>query len=97
MVRPIRSHKFRGKRYRIEYHPNLGRMPDGEPRLGFCENPTRRGRRLKIKKGQTPLRTLDTELHEGLHACLWDLDEDAVRETAEDLAEFLWRLGYRKV
>ena len=43
------------------------------------------------------LRKLEMFLHEPLHACLWDLDEEAVEETARDMARFLWRMGYRKV
>ena len=38
---------------------------------------------------------LDTILHEALHGCT-ELDENAVRETAESLADLLWRLGWRK-
>jgi len=30
-------------------------------------------------------------LHEGLHACLWDLDEEAVGVIAEDLARMVWK------
>ena len=39
---------------------------------------------------------LDTAIHEGIHACLPDLDEPAVTQTATDIARLLWRLGYRK-
>jgi hypothetical protein len=30
-----------------------------------------------------------------LHAAMPDLDEDAIYETASDLAKVLWDLGYR--
>jgi hypothetical protein len=30
-----------------------------------------------------------------LHACHWDMAEEAVQETARDMAETLWALGYR--
>jgi len=32
---------------------------------------------------------LDLVIHESLHACLWDLDEEAVTETAWDIARLL--------
>lgn len=38
---------------------------------------------------------LDTEIHEFLHAAFPDLSEEAVTETATDLARILWSLGYR--
>lgn len=38
---------------------------------------------------------LDTTIHEGLHACLWVLDEETVAQTATDLAKFLYRMGWR--
>lgn len=39
---------------------------------------------------------LETIIHEALHACLWDLDEEPIEETAESIASLLWKLGYRK-
>jgi len=42
------------------------------------------------------LKDLDTIVHESLHACLWDLDEEAVAESAADVARLLWRVGWRK-
>jgi hypothetical protein len=32
-----------------------------------------------------------------LHACHWDLGEEAITETSEDLARVLFRLGYRYI
>lgn len=40
--------------------------------------------------------TLEILIHEILHAANWDLDEHAIQETAEDLANILWKLGYRR-
>jgi hypothetical protein len=34
-------------------------------------------------------------IHEALHACLVDMDEDSVRETARSVSDMLWKLGYR--
>ena len=38
---------------------------------------------------------LDAEIHEALHACLPDLCEDAVMQTAEGVTGLLWKIGYR--
>jgi len=40
---------------------------------------------------------LETAIHEGLHACNWNASEEKVTNTANDIARFLWNLGYRKV
>lgn len=34
-------------------------------------------------------------IHETLHACQWDLSEEAVVEVAASMARLLWNLGYR--
>lgn len=38
---------------------------------------------------------LDVLLHEALHACHWDLDEEVIDRTATDLARLLTRLGVK--
>jgi len=40
-------------------------------------------------------RRLEVLIHEMLHACYWDLDEEAIDITARDIARVLFRLGYR--
>ena len=39
---------------------------------------------------------LETLIHECLHACLPDLNEDRVHGTARDIGRVLWRAGYRR-
>ena len=58
---------------------------------GLCDASTRR---ITIRQSLTEERELDVLIHEMLHACHWDLDEEAIEETAHDLARLLWRLGY---
>lgn len=43
-------------------------------------------------RGQT---MLDVIIHEGLHASRPELAEEAVTETASDIARLLWKVGYR--
>ena len=86
----IKTHRFRGKRYSIR----LGaRLP--ADRRGDADAPRIPGRMIRIRNGMDGLTMLDTLIHEGLHACSWDMADEAVHETASDIARFLWRLGYR--
>ena len=50
---------------------------------------------VKVDAGLQGRDELETIIHELLHTALWDLDEHAVHATAKDLADSLFRLGYR--
>lgn len=54
------------------------------------------GRVIRIATWQGEQDTLDTVIHEALHAALPLLDETAVHETANDISRLLWRMGYRR-
>lgn len=79
-------HKIRGKIWQLDY---VRRLPQGA--RGSCDAPTRAGKKIKIKQSIKGLLKLDTLIHEGLHAGLWDLDEEAVNELASDLARMIWK------
>ena len=85
----IRSHTFRGKRWRVVFKAIKGQT-------GSCEPPDEPAKVLTLDPKVQGLEALDTAIHEACHACLWDLDEEAVTEIASDMARFLWRLGYRR-
>lgn len=36
--------------------------------------------------------TLELLIHEMLHSCLWELSEEKVERTAEDISKVLWRI-----
>jgi hypothetical protein len=83
----IKSHTFRGQRWKIvEAPPDLG---------GECQAPFIKNREMCIPTLGHKVTELDTIIHESLHACCWDLDEEAVHESARDIARILWRLGWR--
>jgi len=63
---------------------------------GSCEAPTLPNKAIRIRPSLKGRQELDTYIHEMLHACLWDLDEEAITDSATDIARALWRLGYRK-
>jgi len=54
-----------------------------------------KGGLIRIDGSATDRIRMETEIHEIMHACLWDLDEAAVSETARDMAKALWKIGYR--
>jgi hypothetical protein len=81
---------IRGKRWRV--------VDSAEHRgveLGYCTHPEL-DREIAIPLDGDSESELDTICHEVLHACQWDLSEEAIEETACSLAHTLWRLGWRK-
>lgn len=64
--------------------------------LGHCDHPEKQAKTIRVLNSLKGEERLDTVIHEALHAAHWDLAEDAVNQTATDLAKLLWRLGYRR-
>ena len=87
MAKGDRILKIRGQRWRLRFVTHLG---DAE---GICN---KEERIIRIALGHPEDRTLDSIIHEILHAALWDLDEEAVSETANAISAALWRVGYRR-
>jgi len=83
---------IRGRAYTVRH---AGELPTG--RVGECSHPNSPTPSLVTKKGLRGHFRMETILHEGLHASLWDLDEDAVNETAAALADLLWADRWRRV
>ena len=63
---------------------------------GLCDHPEEPGRTIRVASSLKDCEELEVMLHEMLHAALWDLDECVVETVADDIAQALWRLGYRK-
>ena len=84
----VRSHTFRGKRWRI--------LPSTRNTIGICENQHTKNKSMRIPINGDTVGELGVIIHESLHACLWDLDEDSTIDTADDIARLLVRLGWRK-
>lgn len=82
------KHKFRGKNFSI-----LRAETDAG---GECTDPNGYPRKMTIPIEGASRYDLEVIIHEALHACLWDLDEEAVGEIAHDTSELLWRLDWRK-
>lgn len=77
-------HKIRGKVWDMRYVPNMEMD-------GWCDSPDTKNKQIRIAKRCKGLRRLIVLLHEALHAGLWDIDEDAIEELAEDAGRLLWK------
>ena len=89
-MKTVKSLTVRGRRWRVvdsEKHKG--------PELGYCTHPEF-GKELAIPLDGDTESELDTIIHECIHACHWDMAEEAVDETAASIAHVLWRLGWRK-
>lgn len=87
-MRQVKTATFDGTRYKIEV----------KPVLGLCDSPkTNPGKPgIWVIKGlKNDKATLDTLIHEALHAANWSANHKKINQTAGDLSRFLWRLGYR--
>lgn len=86
--------QLRGRRYRLRFQ----RKPkkDGAECFGYCDHPNLKGKSIVVEEKLGDAKELEVLIHEMLHACLWDLDEEAIDETAHDIARALGRLGYRR-
>jgi hypothetical protein len=83
-------HMFRGRRWQIKEIPKKLR------RYGDCDDPRVNGKAIRVALARRDKKGLSALIHECLHACFWDLEELAVDKAGEDIADFLWRLNWRK-
>lgn len=79
-----------GRRYKVRH---VSQLRD----RGQCDPPDQRGKEIRIATWLPPQEHLEVAIHEFKHADDWrKYDEGYVARFAEDLARFLWRLGYRR-
>ena len=62
---------------------------------GFCEDPGKPGKKIVIDSSISGQKRIEILVHELTHSANWDFAEEAVQETAKDIARILWKLGYR--
>ena len=82
--------ELRGKRWRLQ---GIDFLQDGS--CGSIDPPDTPQKRILIALNQNQIDILDTVIHECLHACYPDLDEEAITESATGIAKVLFRMGYR--
>ena len=80
---------IRGIPYDISFSPH-------RTNNGTCRGPigTKPGR-ITIDSSLTSRPELRFILHEALHACFWDISEEAINQSSDDISRILWDLGYR--
>lgn len=89
---PVKTHKFSRGVYAINFLAVHGECL--EP-----DDPGKPSRReIWIQEGLTPKQTLETILHEALHAEIGSdhRQEDMIHRAGKNIARLLWRLGYRR-
>ena len=84
MGKPVKTHSFNGRRYKI----TVCELD------GACDT-FKKERELLIMRDLSTLAGLITAIHEALHAEDWKEREDRIDQISKDLGRFLWRLGYR--
>lgn len=63
---------------------------------GEIDPPSYVKKRIKIStRLSKQAEVLEVLLHECLHGCFWDMDEDAIDQAAYDISKVLHRLGAR--
>lgn len=82
-----------GRRWRVKLVPAREMSRDA---LGDCDHPPGRHPTIRIRRNLPQRDLLDTAVHEVLHASLPALSEEAVTETAHDIARVLFSLGWRR-
>ena len=87
MKRNIKQHTFNGRKYKIDYNAD---------HVGRCDSPAGAEREVEIRAGLKPKEHLEVCIHEALHALDFDKSEVRVDMVGRELANWLWRLGYRK-
>jgi hypothetical protein len=99
----IRTHRFRERRYEIVWRlpkkmalcSGCGKRTEDKKSDGECDPPDSSRKAIRIGPRLSEPDLMETAIHEGLHACLWDLEECAVNDTARDIAKLLRRMGFR--
>lgn len=91
-MKPVKSHIFNGKRYRIYIHDRLYHADNGK-----CESPCTKRKSIHLRKSLSEEDFLEAAIDEAIHACDWHLDNNVVGIFSADIARFLRRLGYRRL
>ena len=85
MMKPVKTHTFNGRNYKIIVSPPL----DGQCTIYKPERELWIMESLKTRNG------LITAIHESLHAERWSEKEETIERVSKEIGNFLWRLGYR--
>ena len=85
-----------GKRWVLRFLSLAKYRHEGHRVDGLCDPPDVQNKEILIESRLQGKTMLETLIHEMLHAMCHQLSEEAVTAIAHDLAQVLWRLGYRR-
>jgi hypothetical protein len=85
--------KIGGRHYRLVFLPRI--YHEDQEVDGLCDAPDLKGKSIYVRSGLRGKERIEVLVHEMLHAAFWHLCEESVEDTAKEIAEVLWRLGYR--
>jgi len=88
-MRTVKAVDLRGRRFLVSRPKRL--EPDV---LGWCRANCKP--KIAVAYSLNGQEELEIFIHEMLHGCFWDMDEEAITDTADGIAKALWRIGYRK-
>lgn len=71
------------------------RTADGRRVDGLCDPPNAKNRKIHIDSGLEGKKKLEVILHECTHGADPSKTEEWVSQFAEDMAEIIWRCGFR--
>lgn len=84
----VKTHCFNGRRYEID-------MPG---RIHGTTEQYRLNKRVMLIAVEPGTKTeLETCIHESLHAENWATTEEVVERVGREIADFLWRLNFRRI
>jgi len=90
--RKIKSHTFRGNKYKIE----VKKIVHDDYIYALTDGPKTKGKKITIDpRHKDGYDLMETMLDESIHACMWDINNDVVKDMAQGMAKFLWRAGFR--
>jgi hypothetical protein len=87
-MRQVKTHTLNGTIFEIDL-ANIGAMD------GICDYPRSTRPAIHIGPNINTKNGLETLLHECLHIENWAQTEEVVDRAAKEIANLLWRLGYR--
>ena len=96
IFRSVKQAFLRGNSYIVQWAKPRVTKKRG-PSRGLCDCPSAENRKIVIDPTVSEPVLLDTIIHEALHGCVWDLDEESVESTASSIADLLWACGYRRL
>jgi hypothetical protein len=88
-MKKIKKIKIRGANWSVAW------FKDKENRIEYDGMCYIKEKKIEIRDGMSDQKTLTVFIHEVFHAFFWDIDEEVIKETSEDLSLIIKRLQSR--